>query len=101
MKVNLNKKVKIIPKENMDGYLGMNRPAAKKIKDYKGSTPKQGTVFVSSKVAEKDVPRIARHEMAEQHLISKKKMGYKPAHKEANKLERMTKPKIRKKLKGK
>lgn len=101
MKVNLNKKVKIIPKENMDGYLGMNRPAAKKIKDYKGSIPKQGTVLISSKVPKKDVNRIAKHEMAEQHLISKKKMGYKPAHKISNELEKLPKAQIRKKLKGK
>ena len=101
MKANLNKKVKVIPKEEMDGYLGMNRPAAKKIKDYKGTVPPKNTVLVSTKVKKKDVSRIAKHEMVEDSLISKKKMGYKPAHKISNKLEKLSKADIQKKLKRK
>ena len=101
MKVNLNKKVKIVSKKKIDGYLGMNRPAAKKIKDYKGIVPPKGTEYVSDAVKKKDRVRIGRHEMIEDDLITKKGMGYKLAHKISNKLEKQSSSNIRKKLKSK
>ena len=102
MKVEFKKyKVKVVPKKKLDNgdYLGMNQPAGKEIKSYKGIVPAKKTVYVSTAVSKKDRPRIGRHEIIESELMTKKKMAYKPAHKKSNKLEKLSKTEVNKKVK--
>jgi len=99
MKTKFSKyKTRVESKEEMGEWMGMNKPAAKEMK-LKKPKIKDKEVLVRKDLDKKERKETRKHEIAEAEMIEKGGLKYKAAHKKALKLEKLSTPTIKKRLK--